>query len=615
MKPVAYRSRIWMLTLLIAFFLLPAVSASGDSDEPWVFEGGGWGHGVGLSQFGALGQAQEGRSVEDILAFYYKDTVLTSMPAGHWTRQTDGLWVGLVSDTSVVDVAAVDGPLTVCQPAPDCEHVSQTINPGEWWKFETDPEEPTRCRLRHVNITNTGYSECSAVINGLSPDTRLELNGREYGRGNIRFDPSPTGFHAVVTLDLETYLYGLAEVPSSWPSAALQTQAIIGRSYAVATAVERGGSDGAGKLSSCGCHVRSTTADQAYAGWSKEDPAPGNYGVEWREAVNDTDRMIITHGQSQYAMSIAKAYYSSSNGGASENVEDVWGGSALPWLRSVTDRWSSDPDVNPLARWTVSVSEENMATALGWDRALDAFVLRGPPGVLVKFTGKNNGQYVEKTLNGSQIASILKSYGFGYEASGSASTRVRVSPFIKTVADPPGFDDIVGHLFEGDIEWALEEGVTRGCNPPENTLFCPDQSVTRGQMAAFLNRYLNLSPPSRDYFVDDDGSIFEDDINRLAKAGITRGCNPPDNDRFCPGDEVTRGQMAAFLVRAFDLTDPGDGDLFVDDNSSVFEGDIDRLGTAGVTKGCNPPTNDRYCPDRSVSRGAMTAFLHRAPGP
>jgi hypothetical protein len=54
-------------------------------------------------------------------------------------------------------------------------------------------------------------------------------------------------------------------------------------------------------------------------------------------------------------------------------------------------------------------------------------------------------------------------------------------------------------------------------------------------------------------FVDDDGSVFEDDIERLAVAGITRGCNPPVNDMFCPNDPVTRAQMAAFLHRAMEL--------------------------------------------------------------
>ena len=117
-----------------------------------------------------------------------------------------------------------------------------------------------------------------------------------------------------------------------------------------------------------------------------------------------------------------------------------------------------------------------------------------------------------------------------------------------------------------------------------------------------------------DTFVDDDDSIFEADIEWLAAAGITRGCNPPINDRFCPNDYVTRGHMAAFLVRALGYSDDGGGDLFVDDDGSVFESDIDRLGTAGVTRGCNPPINDRFCPNDPVTRGQMAAFLHRALG-
>jgi hypothetical protein len=72
--------------------------------------------------------------------------------------------------------------------------------------------------------------------------------------------------------------------------------------------------------------------------------------------------------------------------------------------------------------------------------------------------------------------------------------------------------------------------------------------------------------------------------------------------------------MAAFLVRAFGYSDDGGGDLFTDDDGSVFEADIDRLATAGVTRGCNPPVNDNYCPDDNVTRAQMAAFLHRAFG-
>jgi len=175
----------------------------------------------------------------------------------------------------------------------------------------------------------------------------------------------------------------------------------------------------------------------------------------------------------------------------------------------------------------------------------------------------------------------------------------------------PLFFDMFGHTFADDIYWLGNAGVTKGCNPPENSLFCPDDPVSRGQMAAFLTRAFVLSQGSGDSFVDDDGSIFEADIERLAAAGITKGCNPPANDQFCPDASVTRGQMAAFLNRVMVLPPPG-GATFGDDDGSPFETDIERLAAAGITKGCNPPENDKFCPDTPVTRGQMAAFLKRA---
>lgn len=105
-------------------------------------------------------------------------------------------------------------------------------------------------------------------------------------------------------------------------------------------------------------------------------------------------------------------------------------------------------------------------------------------------------------------------------------------------------------VHEDNIELLAEREITLGCNPPANTEFCPTDSVTRGQMAAFLVRALGLPPTAVDHFGDDDGTIFEDDINRLAEAGITQGCNPPDNTNYCPTDPVSRAQMATFLIRA-----------------------------------------------------------------
>ena len=184
-----------------------------------------------------------------------------------------------------------------------------------------------------------------------------------------------------------------------------------------------------------------------------------------------------------------------------------------------------------------------------------------------------------------------------------------------TGAPPPGsiFTDDDYSIFEADIEWLALQGITRGCNPPINDHFCPEESVTRGQMAAFLVRALHLTDPGTVDFIDDNNSIFQADIEKLATAGITKGCNPPTNNMYCPNGNVTRGQMAAFLVRALHLTDPGTVD-FIDDNNSIFETDIEKLATAGITKGCNPPTNNMYCPNDNVTRGQMAAFMHRALG-
>jgi hypothetical protein len=177
------------------------------------------------------------------------------------------------------------------------------------------------------------------------------------------------------------------------------------------------------------------------------------------------------------------------------------------------------------------------------------------------------------------------------------------------------FTDDDGHIFENAIEWLAAEGITQGCNPPLNTRFCPDDNVTRGQMAAFLVRAFKFSDNGGgNLFTDDDSSLFENAIDRLATAGVTVGCNPPSNTRFCPDDNVTRGQMAAFLVRAFGYVDGAGADWFADDDSSLFENAIDRLRTAAVTQGCNPPDNTRYCPDQYVTRGQMAAFLKRAFG-
>lgn len=181
-------------------------------------------------------------------------------------------------------------------------------------------------------------------------------------------------------------------------------------------------------------------------------------------------------------------------------------------------------------------------------------------------------------------------------------------------ADPFG-DVNWDHLFAGEIDWLGDSDISRGCDPPANDNYCPSDHVTRGQMAAFLHRALpdEIVSGEPDEFADTATSVFADDIAWLSATGITRGCNPPDNDRFCPDADVTRGEMAAFLHRALGGSLDTDEALdFTDTDETVFAADIAWLSATGITRGCNPPDNDRFCPHDPVTRGEMAAFLFRA---
>jgi hypothetical protein len=234
-----------------------------------------------------------------------------------------------------------------------------------------------------------------------------------------------------------------------------------------------------------------------------------------------------------------------------------------------------------------------------------------PDGVITKWLWSVgavtvSGEEVNLLLEGIGVRDVTLTVTDDFEASSSTQFQVLVGT---------AFEDTDGSVFHDSITWLSAMRITKGCNPPVNDLFCPNDFVTRGEMAAFLVRAMGYTDNGGgNLFTDDDGSLFENDIDKLGTAGVTKGCDPPLNDLFCPNDFVTRGEMAAFLVRALSYVDDGGGDLFTDDDGNLFENDIDKLGTAGVTKGCNPPTNDKFCPNDFVTRGQMAAFLNRALG-
>ena len=178
-----------------------------------------------------------------------------------------------------------------------------------------------------------------------------------------------------------------------------------------------------------------------------------------------------------------------------------------------------------------------------------------------------------------------------------------MSRFLTRVDPVAGFLDVSSSPFREDIRWIGTSGITKGCST-DGERYCEFGVVTREQMASFLARALHLPAATRDFFTDDETTIHEADINRLAQAGVTTGCGP---GRFCPGVTVTREQMASFLARALRLP-AASRDYFTDDGGSIHQADINRLAQAGVASGCGA---GRYCPANSVTRGQMAAFLRR----
>lgn len=178
------------------------------------------------------------------------------------------------------------------------------------------------------------------------------------------------------------------------------------------------------------------------------------------------------------------------------------------------------------------------------------------------------------------------------------------------------FDDVpVTHLFASHIELLKQKTITLGCGP---TIYCTDTATTRGQMAAFLIRAIeggdSFAYPDAAYFTDVNPTHPQfRHIQQLRHYGITSGCSPT---LFCPDEPVTRGQMAVFLVRAL-LGIASDAPFafraspfFYDvPPSHPFFPFIQKLRETGITLGCSAT---HYCPDDHVSRGQMAAFLIRA---
>ena len=185
-----------------------------------------------------------------------------------------------------------------------------------------------------------------------------------------------------------------------------------------------------------------------------------------------------------------------------------------------------------------------------------------------------------------------------------------------TEPDTADFADVdTDNIHAANIAAIHKAGITTGCATRPQLRYCPNQPVTRAQMATFLTRALKLDtagdPPQ---FADvNTNNIHAANIAAIHKAGITTGCSQTGTQTsYCPNQPVTRAQMATFLTRALKLDTPTDPVEFADVNTnSVHAAAIAAIHKAGITAGC-ATTPLRFCPNQPVTRAEMATFLTRA---
>jgi len=355
--------RARLLPILLFLLLAPRAEAS----VTWVVDGRGFGHGVGMSQYGAYGYAKHGKGYRFILGHYYSGTRIGRLAAPRVVRVLLKITPGDVG---------FSGATSACGRAldPDRRYEAQRVG--------------SSVRLR--NSDGQSLAACGQRLRAAGDGT-IEIEGSGTYRGALEVVPTRSdagSLNAINALALEQYVKGVIanESPSSWPQAALRAQAVAARSFALTAGVGGNGFD-----------LYSDTRSQVYGGLDSETASTN-------AAVNATRGQVVTYGGK-----IAVTYFSACSGGHTENVEDVFFGPPVPYLVGVPDPYDH---YCPLHTWTLkfSAAEINERLRAYLDGHLTRIVVtqRGasPRIVWAKLIGTGG---VTK-IRGDQLAAALGAY-------------------------------------------------------------------------------------------------------------------------------------------------------------------------------------------------------------
>ena len=330
-RSVSSKTLALFVALVLSVSLLGMVQPRRASAEAiFTITGRGWGHGIGMSQWGAYGYAAKaGWTYQQILAHYYQKTTVGTAPA-KWPvvnldaeRASRSSWVlrpGHVGRTLIIGGVdtKVDGAFTFKASAGT---IGVYNSSGKLWKSFASP----------LTVAESGPgTRMVQVVSASGPFKRTYTTWR----GSMRIKSSGSTVKLLNVVDLESYLYGVVprEMPASWSTEAVKAQAVAARSYAYV---------GSGELA---C----TTASQVYGGYGRDsarlykEMATSPYWTGRYEDARSNAAVNATAGKVvKYGSSVITTYFFSTSGGYTANKEDIWGGTHAAYWSAVPDPYES----------------------------------------------------------------------------------------------------------------------------------------------------------------------------------------------------------------------------------------------------------------------------------
>ena len=350
-------SKLFVALLVVLTTLIPDAHAV-DAPATFSFQGSGYGHGVGLSQMGARSMALNGKTSIEILQYYFKDIQIESIDDSKLVR----INIGHLLSTAKISSATKDSLISVYSgdiadktDVPPVSHGTSVnlsiLGSSVLIKAANGKATP----ITHLNKIFTLRWSGTRYLAGPDSIVSVTHSGTtqkfRYGQIQVKAVKSVSGYRLEVTNSVrlaDEYLWGVSEMPSYWPVAALEAQAIASRSYALSKA-------GIYKKA-CDCELYGGISDQSFIGYAKE--IEKKYGAVWKETVTRTAGLTLT----QAGLPIT-AYFSSSTGGKTESAVNAWG-SNKAYTQIVDDPGSLDLALNPrFVSWSREVPQNVVATA------------------------------------------------------------------------------------------------------------------------------------------------------------------------------------------------------------------------------------------------------------